>query len=206
MSGRGPGCCVVTGVNWRRNCLFLSVTRPDPSTLIRYLLYPMSSSTRPVLSHFLDIFPAPCWFWMITLVPGCKGLRSLVLANHLSEALMNRLLSANSLVSLLFTQTLEGSNCPGLMGKKSRMGLPKTNWLGERLYLLSGVFRCCIRALSTLSQSGEPSDFVLSKSSLLPDLTAVSALRLLCGWYAELTWWFLTPQFCRNCFNWFDLN
>ena len=166
----------------------------------------MSSSMRPVLSHFLDIFPAPCWFWMITLVPGCKGLRSLVLVDHLSEALMKRLLNANPLVSLLFTQTLEGSNCPGLMGKKSRMGLPKTNWLGDKLYSASGVLLYCISACITLSQSGDPSDLVLSISNHLPDLTAVSARRLLCGWYAELTLWFFTPQLWRNCFNSVDLN
>ena len=94
---------------------------------------------------------------------------------------MNLLRNANSLVSLLFTQTSEGVYCPGLIGKKSRMGRPKTNWLGDKLNSLSGVFLCCIKALSTLSQSGEPSDFVLSISNLLPDLTAVSALRLLCG-------------------------
>ena len=125
---------------------------------------------------------------------------------HLSEVLINRLLSANSLVSLLLTQTSEGVNWPGLMGRKSRMGLPNTNWLGDKLYSLSGVFQCCIRALKTLSQSGEPSDLVLSISNRLPDLTAVSALRLLCGWYAELTQWFFTPQLWRNCFNWLDLN
>ena len=58
--GRGPGCTGVAGVNWRKNCLFLSVTRPLPSTLMRYLLCPRSSMIRPVLSHFFAILPAPC--------------------------------------------------------------------------------------------------------------------------------------------------
>ena len=31
--GLGPGCTGVTGENWRRNCLFLSVTQPLPSTV-----------------------------------------------------------------------------------------------------------------------------------------------------------------------------
>ena len=36
--GEGPGSVGVTEENLRRNCLFLSVTRPLPSTLILYLL------------------------------------------------------------------------------------------------------------------------------------------------------------------------
>ena len=67
------------------------------------------------------------------------------------------------------------------MGKKSQMGLPKTNWLGDKLYSATGVFLYCISAFITLSQSGDPSDLVLSISNRLPDLTAVSARRLLCG-------------------------
>ena len=166
----------------------------------------MFSRTSPVLSNFLAIFPAPCWFWIITHDPGFNGGRSLVPEDHLSEDLITRFLKASSLVSLLFTQTSEGVNWPGWMGKKSRMGLPKTNWLGDKLYSATGVFLYCISAFITLSQSGDPSDLVLSISNRLPDLTAVSARRLLCGWYAELTLWFFTPQLWRNCFNWVDLN
>ena len=114
-------------------------------------------------------------------MPGCKGLRFLVLEDHLSEVRMKQFLSANSLVSLLSTQTSDGEYCPGLMGKKSRIGRPNTNWLGDNPNSLSGVFLCCISALITLSQSGDPSDLVLSSSSRFPDLTAVSARRLLCG-------------------------
>ena len=36
--GDGPGSGGVTEENLRKNCRFLSVTRPLPSTLIRYLL------------------------------------------------------------------------------------------------------------------------------------------------------------------------
>ena len=36
--GDGPGSGGVTEENWRRNCLFLSVTLPLPSTLTLYLL------------------------------------------------------------------------------------------------------------------------------------------------------------------------
>ena len=36
--GEGPGSGGVTEENFRKNCLFLSVTRPLPSTLILYLL------------------------------------------------------------------------------------------------------------------------------------------------------------------------
>ena len=112
-------------------------------------------------------------------MPGCNGLRSLVLVDHLSDVLMKRFLSASSLVSLLSIQTSDGEYCPGLMGKKSLIGRPNTNWLGDKPYSLSGVLRCCISARSTLSQSGEPSDLVLSSSNLFPDFTAVSARRLL---------------------------
>ena len=67
------------------------------------------------------------------------------------------------------------------LAKKSQMGLPKTNWLGDKLYSASGVFLYCISACITLSQPGDPSDIVLSISNHLPDLTAVSAHRLQCG-------------------------
>ena len=49
--GEGPGSVGVTEENFRKNCLFLSVTRPLPSTLILYLLWPRSSMTVPDLSH-----------------------------------------------------------------------------------------------------------------------------------------------------------
>ena len=67
IDGAGPGSGWVTGVNFLRNCRFLSVTLPLPSILTLYLLYPRSSMTSPDLSHFLAIFPAPCWFWIMTL-------------------------------------------------------------------------------------------------------------------------------------------
>ena len=49
--GEGPGSVGVTEENFRKNCRFLSVTRPLPSTLILYLLWPRSSMTVPDLSH-----------------------------------------------------------------------------------------------------------------------------------------------------------
>ena len=49
--GEGPGSVGVAEENFRKNCLFLSVTRPLPSTLILYLLWPRSSMTVPDLSH-----------------------------------------------------------------------------------------------------------------------------------------------------------
>ena len=58
--GEGPGSVGVTEENFRKNCLFLSVTRPLPSTLILYLLWPRSSMTVPDLSHLWAVFPAPC--------------------------------------------------------------------------------------------------------------------------------------------------
>ena len=58
--GEGPGSVGVTEENFRKNCLFLSVTRPLPSTLILYLLWPRSSITVPDLSHLWAVFPAPC--------------------------------------------------------------------------------------------------------------------------------------------------
>ena len=85
---------------------------------------------------------------------------------------------ASSLFSLQSTQTSEGEKFPGLIGRKSLIGRPKTNWAGDSLYSESGVFRCCIIARNNLSESGEPSDLVLSINTLLADLTAVSARRL----------------------------
>ena len=85
---------------------------------------------------------------------------------------------ASSLFSLQSTQTSEGEKLPGLMGRKSLIGRPKTSWAGESLYSESGVFLCCIMARNNLSGWGDPSDLVLSRRILLADLTAVSARRL----------------------------
>ena len=112
-----PGCTWVAGVNWRKNCLFLSVTRPLPSTLTLYLLYPRSSMIRPVLSHLFAILPAPCWFWIITFDPSFSGFRSLVCMEHLSAPFTNRFRSATSRVSLQSTHTSAGEYCPGLIGR-----------------------------------------------------------------------------------------
>ena len=101
---------------------------------------------------------------------------------HLSSPLANLVFMASSLFSLQSTQTSEGEKCPGLIGRKSLMGRPKTSWAGERLYSVSGVFLCCMMALAILSWSGDPSDLVLSMRILLADLTAVSARRLEWGW------------------------
>ena len=57
--GLGPGNVGVSGLNFLKNCLFLSVTLPLPSILTLYLLKPRSSTIRPDLSHFFEIFPAP---------------------------------------------------------------------------------------------------------------------------------------------------
>ena len=88
----------------------------------------------------------------------------------------------------------------------SRIGLPNINWLGDKPYSASGVLQCCIMARMILSQIGDPSVLVLSNNSLFPLLTAVSARKLLCGWYKELTRCCPTPQLVRNSFNWIDLN
>ena len=156
---------------------------------MRYLLYPRSSTIKPVLSHFFAILPAPCWFWRITFMPGFSGLRSLAWVDHLSAPFKNRFLNAISLVSRQSTQISAGENCPGLIGRKSRIGLPKINWLGDSPYSASGVFRCCIIALMILSQCGEPSVFVLSNNNRLPLFTAVSARRLLDGTRRWLCAW-----------------
>ena len=149
--------------------------------------------TRPVLSHFFEIFPATCWFCNITFIPGFSGLRSLVWVAHLSAPFRNRFFKASSLVSRQFTQTSDGEYCPGLIGRKSLIGLPKINWLGDNPNSASGVLRCCIIALMILSHCGEPSALVLSSNNLLPLFTAVSARKLLWGWYAELTLCWFTP-------------
>ena len=158
------------------------MTLPLPSILIRYLLCPRSSITEPDLSHLLAILPAPCWFWTRTRWPRLRGGRFLVCSLHLSNPLANLVFIASSLFSLQSTQTSEGEKLPGLIGRKSLMGRPKTSWAGESPYSVSGVFLCCMIALVILSVSGDPSDLVLSMRSRLADLTAVSARRLECGW------------------------
>ena len=143
---------------------------------------------------------------MITFIPGFNGFKSLACVDHLSAPFKNLCLNATSLDSRQSTHTSAGENCPGLIGRKSLIGLPNINWLGDKPYSASGVLRCCIIALIILSHCGEPSALVLSNNSRLPLLTAVSARRLLCGWYEELTLCWLTPQLVRNCLNWLDLN
>ena len=108
--GLGPGDVGVSGENFLRNCLFLSVILPLPSTLTRYLLNPRSSSTRPDLSHFFETFPAPYWFWIRTQEPGTRGGRSLVCSDHRSAPLKTLFLIASSLFSLQSTQTSDGEN------------------------------------------------------------------------------------------------
>ena len=132
----------------------------------------------PDLSHLLAILPAPCWFWTRTLWPRLRGARFLVCSLHCSSPLVNLVFMASSRFSLQSTQTSDGEKFPGLIGRKSLIGRPKTRWAGESLYSESGVFLCCIIALVILSWSGEPSDLVLSRRILLADLTAVSARRL----------------------------
>ena len=151
VGGLGPGSVGVTEENLRKNCLFLSVTLPLPSILILNLLCPRSSMTVPDLSHLFDILPAPCWFWTRTLWPRLRGARFLVCSLHLSNPLENLVFIASSLFSRQSIQTSEGEKCPGLIGRKSLMGRPKTNWAGERPYSESGVFLCCMIALIILS-------------------------------------------------------
>ena len=125
--GDGPGSGGVTEENLRKNCRFLSVTRPLPSILILYLLYPRSSITVPDLSHFLAILPAPCWFCTRTFWPRLRGARFLVCSVHCSSPLANLDFMASSLFSLQSTQTSEGEKFPGLMGRKSLIGRPNTS-------------------------------------------------------------------------------
>ena len=134
--------------------------------------------TWPDLSHFFAILPAPCWFWIMTLWPTDNGDWTLVCSDHLSSPLVTLVLMASSLFSLLSTQTSAGEKEPGEMGRKSLIGLPKIICDGANWNSVSGVLRCCISALVTLSQSGDPSDLVLSIRSLLADLTAASWRRL----------------------------
>ena len=203
--GLGPGKLGVKGVNFLRNCLFRSVTLPLPSILTRYLLNPRCSRTIPDLSHFLAIFPAPCWFWIRTRDPGDSGGKSLVCSDHLSHPFMILFLMASSLFSLLSIQTSEGEKSAGRTGRKSLMGRPYTIWAGLMPYSESGVFLCCSRALEILSRSGDPSDLLLSSTILLADLTADSARKLLFGKYEELVLCSIPHDF-RKFWNSLDWN
>ena len=80
-------------------------------------------------------------------MPGFNGFKSLAWVDHLSAPFKNLVLNAISLDSRQSTHTSAGEKCPGLIGRKSRTGRPKINWLGDKLYSASGVLRCCIIAL-----------------------------------------------------------
>ena len=164
-------------MNFLRNWRFLSVILPLPSILIRYLLNPRSSITMPDLSHFFETFPAPYWFWTKTFDPMSREGRSFVCSDHFSAPLRTLFLIASSRFSLQSIQTSDGENCPGLIGRKSRIGRPNNNWAGDNPNSVSGVFLCCMVALIILSNSGVPSSLVLSITILLADFTEVSALR-----------------------------
>ena len=56
----GHGLYSIAGANFLRNFLFLKVGRLDPSTLTTYWSYCLTSTTVPVLSHFLGF--GPTWF------------------------------------------------------------------------------------------------------------------------------------------------
>ena len=63
--GVGWGGAGRGGVYFLRNFLFLRVTLPDPSTRTTYWSNWRTSTTRPVLSHFLG--NCPVWFWRRTM-------------------------------------------------------------------------------------------------------------------------------------------
>ena len=73
-----------TGVYLRKNCRFLSVARPDPSTFTTYWLCCLTSTTWPVLSHFFG--KLPIWFWILTRSPTLRGGICLVCSDQRSAA------------------------------------------------------------------------------------------------------------------------
>ena len=95
-----------TGVYFRRNFLFLRVTLPDPSTRTTYWSNWQTSTTRPVLSHFLG--NCPVWFWRRTMSPTARGGRCRVCSDHRSAAFICRFLRAISLVARVSFHVLCG--------------------------------------------------------------------------------------------------
>jgi len=83
---------------------------------------------------------------------------------------------------------------------KSLRGLPKITCAGDRPVSLSGVFLCCNSALSMLSLSISPNCDILEFMSLFIDFTAISALQLECGKYAEETLCSICKSF-NICWN-----
>ena len=142
---------------------------------------------------------------MSTLEPGSRSGKSLVCSDHFSAPLIIRFLKASSRFSRVSIHISEGLKVPGLIGRKSRMGLPNTICAGDIPNSVSGVFLCCISPLEILSRSGEPSNLLLSIIIRLADFTAVSALKLLLGKYEELVLC-STPHDFKKSLNKLDWN
>ena len=85
------------GTIFLRNFLFLTETLPEPSILILYWSYCITSTTVPDLSHFKGW--GPCWFWMLTTSDTLRGARVLVCSERSSSCLACLLVRACSLSS-----------------------------------------------------------------------------------------------------------
>ena len=96
------------GLKLLRYLRFLSVTLPDPSTLMEYLSNPRSSRTTPVLSHLLAKLPAAFWFCMNTCWPEIRFGNALLCSAHFSPPRLTLWRSATSRCSLHVIQVLAG--------------------------------------------------------------------------------------------------
>ena len=116
------GCDVVVyGTNRRRNFLFRSVRRPEPSTLTKYWSNCRTSTTTPVRSHLR--YSVPIWFCIRTWSPMRSGSRHFVCSESVSIARAWRRRNPSSRRLRTSTQTSEGEYLPGRMGMKSLMSL-----------------------------------------------------------------------------------
>lgn len=200
----GPGGAgsmrVIAGSKVFRKRLFLVVSRPEPSTFIKYLSWGWHSTTVPVLSHFLGEFPV--WFWIKQCFPTFIWGRTFACAFKVSEFFVKRARRAVSLEAQAsrqvgWTATFEYFSSRLMNLKASRMGRPKIIWAGEILQSGSGVFLSWRRARRSLSLSRVPDELVFALRSLLADFTATSARPFDCGWYAD-DFRCLIPHLVRN--------
>ena len=130
-------------------------------------------------------------------MPGCSGGRDFVCSDHCLSASAHLRLRACSRSSRFCFHILCGAYFPGLIGMRSRTGLPNTHIAGDSLVAGSGVLQCWRTARWNASVFRLPLADMLPARSLLIDLTPTSARQLLCGKATELRLWCM-PQSLRN--------
>ena len=139
----------------------------------------------------------PVWFCTMTESPAhLRGVSPWECSSQPLQFDMDRLDKARSRRLRRLDYSVCGRYLSGIPGRRSHMGRPNRQAVGDILVSGSGLFLYWRRALWNRSVKAPPGP-VLPASSLLMVFTATLARQLACGWYAEaVLWW--TPQFTRN--------